>query len=242
MLPARLGWCHTEEGGPGHGRGGVGARRSVGQAPRRQASTAPLAGTPSIPLAPRLGFRSCLPEWFMVSARTPGDSLPTAPLPQFRCPSHPLSHQPPHPTPSRPGNPAGAELRPAAHSDPITAATVRLSLEAAPGSLARVSTAGLQPASPLPGVGRFPKGSGFSPCSVNMSGRESWEVWALHTAHTCPCNTRAPTQTHILHIHVYTHTRAHSRTEKHTCKRVHGPSWPGQCWGNAGLAVYGTNP
>ena len=162
--------------------------------------------------------------------------VPLPPPPPFPPPP------PPPPPPPRPGNPAGAELRPAAHSDPITAATVRLSLEAAPGSLARVSTAGLQPASPLPGVGRFPKGSGFSPCSVNMSGRESWEVWALHTAHTCPCNTRAPTQTHILHIHVYTHTRAHSRTEKHICKRVHGPSWPGQCWGNAGLAVYGTNP
>lgn len=64
------------------------------------------------------------------------------PCPQHPCPSAaappapcPTSQPTPLPAgPARPGNPAGAELRPAACSDPITAATVWLSPEAAPAS------------------------------------------------------------------------------------------------------------
>lgn len=179
----------------------------------------------------------------MVSARIPGDSLPTAPPPQCRCPSHPVSHQPAHPTPPRPGpgiqqaqssgpQPAPAPSRPRQCGCPRRPPRLL--------HLAHVSTAGLQPASPLPGVGRFLKGNGFPPCLVTMSGPGSLGF---------ACRTRMPTcwsqhmYTHAdtLHIHMDTHTSAHPCTDTHTCNCVHGPSWPGRCQGNAGLAVYGTN-
>lgn len=169
----------------------------------------------------------------MVSARIPGDSLPQHPCP-FHCPSRPLSHQPPHPTPSRPGNPAGTELRPAAHSDPITAATVRLSPEAAPGS--------------LPGlcVHSRPAASQSTPRCWPIPERQ--QLLALLSEHgwtrvlgglglarcthmpTCPHNTRAPTRTHQF---TFTCTRTHVHT--HAQRNTHAST----CMGPAGSAGAG---
>lgn len=182
----------------------------------------------------------------MVSVRIPGDSLSTAPPPQYRCPSRPLSHQPAHPTPPRPGlgiqQPQSSGPQPA----PTPSRPRQCGCPRRPPRLLRlahVSTAGLQPASPLPGVGRFLKGSGFPPCLVTMSGPGSLGL---------ACRTRMPTcWSQHTYTHADTHCSSHSRghahkctsmhKNTHTCNCVHGPSWPGQCQGNAGLAVYGTN-
>lgn len=170
----------------------------------------PGPGPPPSPLL-HVWDSDCLPEQFMVSARTPGDSLPTVPWPQFYCPSCPLSHQPPHPTPSWPRNPAGAELRPAARSEPFTAAMVRLSPEAAPGS--------------PPGlcVHCRPAASQSTPWCWPIPKRQ--RLLALLSEHEwtrvlgLACCTHMPTQ-HTC-THADTHTSSHSRVHAHTCTPTH---------------------
>lgn len=188
----------------------------------------PGPGPPPSPLL-HVWDSDCLPEQFMVSARTPGDSLPTVPWPQFYCPSCPLSHQPPHPTPSWPRNPAGAELRPAARSEPFMAAMVRLSPEAAPGS--------------PPGlcVHCRPAASQSTPWCWPIPKRQ--RLLALLSEHEwtrvlgLACCTHMPTQ-HTC-THADTHTSSHSRVHAHTCTPTHRETHASVCTGPAGLAGAG---
>lgn len=179
----------------------------------------------------------------MVSARIPGDSLPTAPPPQCHCPSRPLSHQPAHPTPRKPG----PGIQQAQSSGPQPAPTPSRPRRCGCSwrqprllCLAHVSTAGLQPASLLPGVGRLLKGSGFPPCLVTMSGPGSLGLACRTRMPTC-WSTHVHPRRHTSHSHGHAHKCMSMHKDTHTCNCVHGPSWPGWCQGNAGLAVYGTN-
>lgn len=231
-------------GRPGHSRGTEVSRSGF----QETSLNSSLGRDPLHPLSSTFGIQIvfagvvhgfCEDPWGFPAHSTP------APVPLPLPPLVPPA-SPPHSPPARPG-PGIQQVQSSGPQPALTPSQPRrCGCPRRPPRLlhlAHVSTAGLQPASPLPDVGKFLKGSGFPPCSVTMSGPGSLGL---------ACRTYMPTcWSQHTYTHANTHCSSHSRghahkctsmhKDIHTCNCVHGPSWPGWCQGNAGLAVYGTN-